>query len=105
MHSELISITFVHNFLDDEYQNLLLNFGVVFDDLPLNIQSDLEALAELKLSTGIIHADITFLQEWYCQKAEQSLEKELAARNIQFNIEHLENELAEVRQTIQVADE
>lgn len=91
-------------FADDEYENILSCFGINLVDLPKQLLNDLYILADLKLKTGIVETDITYLREWYCHRVEDNMKKETTIRNIEFNIKNLERDLSQTTKTIEEAD-
>lgn len=80
------------------------SFGIGFDDLPSKVQNDLNTLVAVKLQSGLIDADMTYIREWFCKRVKDKMMNETAIGAIQVHIAMYSNQIADARKTIEQAD-
>lgn len=89
------------NIPDEDFDQTIKCYGLMASDLQNVHEVQLGELINLKQSTGLVHVELSNLQEWYCTQMEEIFPRKLAISNLKNDSMDLDQAIFKQEQILQ----
>lgn len=90
-------------YIGNEYDSLLKHFSTQHNELPSQIQKDIDHHTRFKRKFGLYAMDLPFLSEFQCTTMEQTIEKKMLILRTKRRLKHIEKEADKTKNDLIIA--